>query len=224
MSKAYGASLSRSNVILTNGAKQALHNAFSATLDPGDEVIVLAPYWTSYPDIIRLEGGVTREVLGLWSQDCGWKLDTDKIEAAVTDKTRWILLNSPCNPSGAVYGDEDLDALAALLRRHPHISLMSDDIYQDIAFPTPPPLFARAHPDLAARTLVISGVSKAYAMTGWRLGWAIGPEPLIKAMITVQSQTTSAPSSISQAAAAAALRGPQISVRTMAAEFQRRRD
>ncbi|WP_291537307.1 pyridoxal phosphate-dependent aminotransferase [Brevundimonas sp.] len=214
----------RQNVIVTNGAKQALHNAFSATLNPGDEVILPTPYWTTYPDIIRLEGGVVREVPGLWSLDKGWRLDIAAIERAITPRTRWILLNSPCNPSGAVYSPEDLAALAGLVARHDGFWVMSDDIYQDIAFPAPAPMFAARHPEVADRTLIIGGVSKAYAMTGWRVGWAVGPADLIRAMAAVQSQTTSAPSSISQAAAAIALRGPQTSVLNMVAEFKARRD
>lgn len=220
----YELQVRRDQIVVTNGAKQAVHSAMAATLNPDDEVILLAPFWTSYADIVRLEGGVTREVVGRWSADNGWGLDLEAIEAAISPRTRWILLNSPCNPSGAVFSVADLQDLAAIMRRHPHVWLLSDDIYQDIAFPAPPPLFAGLHPDLADRTVIVGGVSKAYAMTGWRIGWAIGPAPMIKAMVSVQSQTTSAPSSISQAAAAAALRGPQTAVLNMVSQFQTRRD
>lgn len=220
----YGVPVDRSGVIVTNGAKQAIYNAFAATIDPGDEVILLAPYWTSYPDMARLEGAVVREVTGVWDEIAGWSLDLDAIERAITPRTRWILLNSPCNPSGAVFGVDDLQGLAEILRRHPQVWLLSDDIYQDIAWPAAPPLFMALHPELAARVLVVGGVSKAYAMTGWRIGWAVGPSAIIRAMTAVQSQTTSAPSSVSQAAAAAALRGPSDSVVRMAAVFLKRRD
>jgi len=220
----YELQVDRRNIVVTNGAKQAIHSAFAATLNIDDEVVLLAPFWTSYADIIRLEGGVPREITGRWSLENGWALDLDAIEAAISLRTRWILLNSPCNPSGAVFTVADLAGLAGILERHPHVWILSDDIYQDIAFPAPAPLFAARHPELAARTLIVSGVSKAYAMTGWRVGWAIGPVPLIQAMTAVQSQTTSAPSSISQAAAVTALRGSQDSVHGMVSEFLSRRD
>jgi aspartate aminotransferase len=212
------------DVIVTNGAKQALHSAFTATLNPGDEVILLAPYWTSYVDMVRLEGGVVRECSCLWDASKGWRLDLAAVEKAVTARTRWILLNSPCNPSGAVFDRANLAGLADIMRRHPQLQLLSDDIYKTIAWPEKPPLFAALHPELRQRTLVVDGVSKAYAMTGWRVGWAVGPAPLIKAMAMVQSQTTSAPSSISQAAAIAALMGPQDDAMAMSAAFQARRD
>jgi aspartate aminotransferase len=220
----YELQVTRKNIVVTNGAKQAIHSAFAATLNDGDEVVLLAPFWTSYADIVRLEGGVPREILGRWSANEGWGLDLDAIEAAISPRTRWILLNSPCNPSGAVFSVSDLAGLAKILERHPQVWVLADDIYQDIAFTVPAPLFAALHPDLAARTLIVNGVSKAYAMTGWRIGWAVGPVPLIEAMVAVQSQTTSAPSSISQAAATAALRGPQARVQSMVEEFHRRRD
>jgi len=220
----YELQVDRRNIVVTNGAKQAIHSAFAATLNIDDEVVLLAPFWTSYADIIRLEGGVPREITGRWSLEKGWALDLEAIEAAISPRTRWILLNSPCNPSGAVFSVVDLAGLAGILERHPHVWILSDDIYQDIAFPAPAPLFAALHPDLSARTLIVSGVSKAYAMTGWRVGWAIGPIPLIQAMTAVQSQTTSAPSSISQAAATTALRGSQESVHGMVSEFLSRRN
>jgi len=220
----YGLKAERGNVIVTNGAKQAIYNAFAATVNPGDEVILLAPYWTSYADMARLEGAVVKSVSGRWSMTNGWSLDLAAIEAAISPRTRWILLNSPCNPSGSVFSKKDLDGLCDVLQRHQHVWLLSDDIYQDIAWPAPAPLFAAIHPELGDRTMVVGGVSKAYAMTGWRIGWGVGPSALIKAMTSVQSQTTSAPSSISQAAAVAALRGPQGSVEEMAAEFHARRD
>ncbi|MDB5460730.1 MAG: aspartate aminotransferase [Caulobacteraceae bacterium] len=212
-------------VIACSGAKQVIHNAMAATLAEGDEVILPVPYWTTYPDIVRLEGGIPVFAPGLWSPQRGWRLDPQAIEAAITERTRWLLLNSPGNPSGSVIDAEEAAALVQVLRRHPHVWLLSDDIYRTIVFDGgAPPSLSAAYPELSARTLIVDGVSKAYAMTGWRLGWGIGPEPLIAAMIKVQSQTTSAPCSISQAAGAAALKGGPGRVADMVATFKSRRD
>lgn len=208
-------------VIVSTGAKQVLSNAFMATLDPGDEVILPAPFWTSYGDMFTLCGA--KQVVVETSADTGFLLTPQALEAAITDKTRWLLLNTPGNPSGAMYSSAQLAALAQVLRRHPHVWVIADEIYQHIAY-HPFASFVAAAPDLAERTLIVNGVSKAHAMTGWRLGWGIGPVDLIKAMVAVQGQSTSGASSISQAAALAALTGPQDHLTSRCAEFQARRD
>ncbi|MFA6264130.1 MAG: pyridoxal phosphate-dependent aminotransferase [Pseudolabrys sp.] len=205
------------------GAKQVLYNAFMATLAAGDEVVIPAPYWTSYSDIVAIAGGVAVTVP--CGAKTGFRLTPAQLEAAITPKTRWLLLNSPSNPTGAAYRRDDLAALAEVLRRHSDVWVMSDDMYEhivydDFEFST----FAQVAPDLKDRTLTVNGVSKAYAMTGWRLGYGGGPAALIKAMSIVQSQSTSCPSSISQAAATAALDGPQDIVEERRLAFQRRRD
>ncbi len=205
------------------GAKQVLYNAFMATLRDGDEVIIPAPYWTSYSDIVAIAGGTPNIVA--CGAESGFRLRPEQLERAITPRTRWLLLNSPSNPSGAAYRHEDLAALAEVLRRHRHVWLMSDDIYEhivydDFQFST----FAAAAPDLRDRTLTVNGVSKAYAMTGWRIGYGGGPSALIKAMAVVQSQATSCPCSVSQAAAVEALDGPQDVVTERRHALQRRRD
>lgn len=205
------------------GAKQILYNAFMATLDPGDEVVIPTPYWTSYSDIVGIAGGTP--VLVPCGIEAGFRLSPEQLEAAITSRTRWLLLNSPSNPSGAAYSAEDLEALAGVLRRHPHVWAMSDDMYEHIlydgrAFAT----LAAVAPDLRDRTLTVNGVSKAYAMTGWRIGYGAGPSVLIKAMTKLQSQSTSNPSSISQAAALEALTGPQDFIARNCAVYQARRD
>ncbi len=205
------------------GAKQVLYNAFMATLDPGDEVVIPAPFWTSYADIVAICGGVP-VVVPCTAQD-GFRLRGDALEAAITPRTRWLLLNSPSNPSGAAYGAGHLRELADVLLRHPQVWAMSDDMYEHIvydgfAFAT----LAAVEPALKERTLTVNGVSKAYAMTGWRIGYGAGPRPLIAAMAVVQSQSTSCPSSVSQAAAVEALTGPQAIVAERTAAFQARRD
>ncbi len=209
------------SVIVSTGAKQVISNAFLATLDPGDEVIVPAPYWTSYADIITVSEAQLVPVRCPAAD--GFLLTPEALEAAITPNTRWLMLNTPGNPSGAMYPAAQLQALAEVLRRHPHVWVLADEIYQHIAY-QPFTSFCAAAPDLAARTLVVNGVSKAHAMTGWRLGWGIGPEPLIKAMVAIQGQSTSGASSISQAAALAALTGPQDHLAARNAEFRRRRD
>ena len=209
------------DVIVSTGAKQVLSNAFEATLDPGDEVIVPAPFWTSYADMLTF--CQAKAVHIACTSDTQFRMTPDQLEAAITDKTRWLLLNSPGNPSGAMYSRADLEALADILRKHPHVWILSDEIYQHITY-APFTSFREAAPDLAERTLIVNGVSKAYAMTGWRLGWGIGPAPLIKAMTAIQGQSTSGASTISQAAAVAALTGPQDLLATRCADFQSRRD
>ena len=210
-------------IIVGTGGKQVLYNALMATLTPGDEVIVPAPYWVSYPEMVALAEGEPVAV------DCpannGFKLMAEDLEKAITLKTKWLILNSPSNPTGAAYTAAELEALAAVLRKHPQVHVMTDDMYEHLVydgfrFAT----MAQVAPDLYDRTLTMNGVSKAYCMTGWRIGYAGGPKALIKAMTTIQSQSTSNPSSISQAAAVEALNGPQDFLAPNNAIFKRRRD
>ncbi|MFM7345867.1 MAG: aspartate transaminase [Tagaea sp.] len=205
------------------GGKQVLYNALMATLNPGDEVIVPAPYWVSYPDMVILAEGRPVEVA--CSENQGFKLTAEALEAAITPKTKWLILNSPSNPTGAAYTKADLKALADVLLKHPHVWVMTDDMYEhlvydDFEFAT----IAQVEPKLYDRTLTVNGVSKAYCMTGWRIGYAGGPAPLIKAMQAIQSQSTSNPSSISQAAAVEALNGPQGFIAENNKAFVARRD
>jgi len=205
------------------GGKQVLYNAFMATLDPGDEVIIPAPFWVSYPDMVLLAGGTPVVIeAGL---EARFKVTPEQLEAAITPRTKWFLFNSPSNPTGAGYSRAELRALTDVLMRHPHVMVMTDDMYEhlvfdDFAFCTP----AEVEPGLMDRTLTVNGVSKAYAMTGWRIGYAGGPAPLIRAMRKVQSQSTSNPCTISQHAAIAALNGTQEFITANKALFQRRRD
>ncbi|MEI8394924.1 MAG: pyridoxal phosphate-dependent aminotransferase [Rhodospirillaceae bacterium] len=205
------------------GGKQVLYNALVATLNAGDEVIIPAPYWVSYPDMVELAEGTPVPV------DCptetGFKLRPADLESKITAKTKWLILNSPSNPSGAAYTRSELKALTDVLVRHPHVWVMTDDMYEHLVydgfeFTTP----AQVEPKLYDRTLTVNGVSKAYAMTGWRIGYAGGPKELIKAMAMVQSQSTSNPTSISQAAAVEALNGPQGYIKERAEVFRQRRD
>jgi len=210
-------------ITVGTGGKQVLYNALMATLNPGDEVIIPAPYWVSYPEMVALGGGTPVEIVGPQSQ--GFKIGPDALEAAITPKTKWLLLNSPSNPSGAGYTRAELKALADVLLKHPHVWIMTDDMYEhlvfdDFEFAT----IAEVEPKLYDRTLTVNGVSKAYAMTGWRIGYAGGPAELIKAMGTIQSQSTSNPSSISQWAAVEALNGTQDYIPKNAEIFKKRRD
>jgi aspartate aminotransferase len=205
------------------GAKQIIHNAFMATLSPGDEVILAAPYWTSYADMVRIADGTPVDVL--CREDNGFRLDAADLERAITPRTRWLLLNSPSNPTGAAYSAAQLRPILDVLKRHPHVWLMADDIYEHLIYDGMPFVTAAAlEPSLKSRTLTVNGVSKAYAMTGWRVGYGGGPRELIAAMAVVQSQSTTNPSSVSQAAAIAALTGPQDVLIERRAAFQRRRD
>ncbi|HMA09478.1 MAG TPA: pyridoxal phosphate-dependent aminotransferase [Ramlibacter sp.] len=205
------------------GAKQVMHNALMATLDPGDEVILAAPYWTSYADMVLIAGG--RPVAVPCSEVNGFRLQAQDLEAAITPKTRWLLLNSPSNPSGAAYSAAQLKPLLDVLLRHPQVWLLSDDIYEHLLYDGMQfATGARLQPALRERTLTVNGVSKSYAMTGWRIGYGAGPKALIAAMAVVQSQSTSNPCSISQAAAVEALSGPQEIVGQWREAFQRRRD
>ncbi|HSR71108.1 MAG TPA: pyridoxal phosphate-dependent aminotransferase [Kiloniellales bacterium] len=210
-------------ITVGTGGKQVLYNAFMATLNPGDEVIIPAPFWVSYPDMVLLAEG--EPVIVPCSQNNRFKLQPEDLEAAISPKTKWIILNSPSNPTGAAYGRDELKAITDLLRKHKHIWVMTDDMYEhlvydDFTFVTP----AQVEPELYERTLTVNGVSKAYCMTGWRIGYAGGPTELIKAMAKIQSQSTSNPSSISQAAAIEALSGPQDFIAEHNEAFKQRRD
>ncbi len=210
-----------SEVIVSTGAKQVLANLFLATLNAGDQVIMPTPYWTSYSDIVDMSGGDSITVP--CPADAGFKITPAQLDAAITPKTRWLLLNSPSNPTGALYSASELRALADVLMGHPHVWIASDEIYAHLSY-IPFTSFRDAAPELADRTIIINGVSKAYSMTGWRIGWGIGPEPLIKAMIAVQGQVTSGACSIAQAAAVAALAGDQSQLSERLAIFRDRRD
>ncbi|MBP7335772.1 pyridoxal phosphate-dependent aminotransferase [Niveispirillum sp.] len=205
------------------GGKQVLYNALMATLNPGDEVIIPAPYWVSYPDMVLLAEGTPVSVA--CPAENGFKLLPADLEAAITPKTKWLILNSPSNPTGAAYTADELKALGEVLLKHAHVYIMTDDMYEhlvydDFKFTT----IAQVVPALYDRTLTVNGVSKSYSMTGWRIGYAAGPKALIKAMGIIQSQSTSNPTSISQAAAVEALNGPQDFIKERAAVFQKRRD
>jgi aspartate aminotransferase len=210
-------------VSVGTGAKQVLFNALIATLNPGDEVIIPAPYWVSYPDMVLLGGGTP--VIVAATLENNFKLMPEQLEAVITAKTKWLIFNSPSNPSGAGYSKAELKRLTDVLMRHPHVWVLTDDMYEHISYPpfefcTP----VEVEPGLYDRTLTVNGVSKAYAMTGWRIGYAAGPVELIAAMRKVQSQSTSNPCTISQWAAVEALNGPQDYIQTSREAFQRRRD
>ncbi|WP_091738021.1 pyridoxal phosphate-dependent aminotransferase [Phenylobacterium immobile] len=212
-----------SQVNIAPGGKPVIWNAMLATLNPGDEVIVPTPYWVSYWDIVAMAGGTPKALPT--SAATGFKIQPEKLEEAITPRTRWILLNSPSNPSGAAYTRAELKAITDVLMRHPQVWILTDDMYEhlvfdDFEFTTP----AQIEPGLYDRTLTMNGVSKAYAMTGWRIGYAAGPEELIKLMAKVMSQTTSNACSISQWAAVEALNGPQDFIKPNAKLFQERRD
>ena len=210
-------------VMASTGGKQVIFNALLTTLNSGDEVIIPAPYWVSYVDIVTIAGGKSIIVPCPAAQN--FKMSADQLEAAITHKTKWLILNSPSNPTGAVYTKVELLALAEVLQAHPNVYILSDDIYEHILF-TPDRFWtlAQLEPRLKERILTMNGVAKSYAMTGWRLGYAGGPEFLIKAMTDLQSHSTSNPSSITQAATVAALRGPQEFLYGWRQTFQRRRD
>lgn len=210
-------------IIVTNGAKSAIYTAFAATLDAGDEVIVPAPYWVSYTDVVLACDGVPVTVP--CGEEQGFKLTAGQLEAAITPRTRWLILNSPSNPTGATYSLDEYRALARVLDRHPDVLVMTDDIYEHIRFDGGiAPHVLNAAPDLRDRTLAINGVSKTYAMTGFRIGWAAGPRVLIQALDTLLSQSSGNACSVSQAAAVAALSGEQNFVADSLAVYRRRRD
>jgi aspartate aminotransferase len=209
--------------IVGTGGKHILFNAFLATLNPGDEVIISAPYWVSYPDMVAIAGGVP--VIVPAKMENGFKLQAEDLDRAITPKTKWLLLNSPSNPSGAAYTHDQLKALTDVLLRHPQVWILTDDIYEhliygDFTFTTP----AQVEPALLERTLTMNGVSKSYAMTGWRIGYAAGPETLIKAMDMLQGQQTSGACSIAQWASVEALTGPQDFIAERRKIFEARRD
>lgn len=218
-----GLSYTRDQITVANGSKQVIFNALMATVTAGDEVILPAPYYVSYPDMVQLAGGTPVPV------DCpertGFKLQAADLERAITPRTKWLMLNSPCNPTGAVYTAADLKPLTEVLVRHPHVWILTDEVYEHIVYDglksaTP----AQVEPALHDRTLTVNGVSKAYAMTGFRIGFAGGPKELIKTILKMQSQSTTNPSSISQAAAIEALTGPQDFLVARAENFRKRRD
>ncbi|GGO65579.1 aminotransferase [Microbacterium nanhaiense] len=221
--RTHGIEYSDAEITVGGGGKQVIFLALMATVDAGDEVLVPAPYWVSYPDMVRANEGTP--VIVPTSVETGYKLTPATLEAAITERTSWVILNSPGNPSGAVYTAEELGALAEVLRRHPRVSVLSDEIYSEISYTGSAALsLAAVAPDLRHRVLVVSGVSKSYAMTGWRLGYAAGDPALVRAINTLQSQTSSCPSSISQAAAAAALSGPQDFIAETVPVYAERRD
>jgi aspartate aminotransferase len=210
-------------ITAASGAKQIIYNALVCTLDAGDEVVIPAPYWTSYPEVVIVCDG--KPVIVNCARSDGFKLKPESLEGALSPRTKWLILNSPSNPTGGVYTEKELRDLAEVLRRHPRVMIMSDDMYEHLlydgqSFAT----LAKVAPDLYDRTLTVNGVSKTYAMTGWRLGYAGGPAPLIKAMAAIQSQATSNPCSISQAASIAALDGPQDIVAERNRIFEERRN
>src|SRR5215470_5079056 len=212
-----------SQITVGAGGKQVLYNAFMATLNPGDEVIIPAPYWVSYPDMVLLAGGTPVPVVG--TMEHGFKITAEALERVITPKTKWFLLNSPSNPTGAAYSHDELKALTDVLVKHPHVHVMTDDMYEhlvydDFKFFTP----AQIEPSLYERTLTINGTSKAYCMTGWRIGYAGGPEPLIKAMAMLQSQSTSNPTAVAQWASVEALNGPKDFIPKHNKIFKERRD
>ena len=218
-----GLTYTPAQITVGTGGKQTLYNAFMATLNPGDEVIIPAPYWVSYPDMVLLAGGTPVPVVA--GIETNFKLTPAQLEAAITPKTKWFIFNSPSNPTGAGYTAAELKGLTDVLMRHPHVWVMSDDMYEhlvfdDFKFATP----AEVEPGLYDRTLTCNGVSKSYAMTGWRIGYAAGPVALIKAMGTIQSQSTSNPCSVAQYAALEALNGTQDFLPENRKLFQRRRD
>lgn len=210
-------------IMVANGGKQCIYNALMATVDPGDEVVIPAPYWISYADMAKVAGGVPVTVS--CPQNNGFKLRPEDLEVAITPRTKWVMLNFPNNPTGAACSREEMKALAEVLKRHPHVWVMTDDMYEHLVydgfeFCT----IAEVAPELKDRTLTVNGASKTYAMTGWRVGFCGGPKALIKAMINMQGQATSGISTVSQAAAAAALDGPQDLVAERAAIYKQRRD
>jgi aspartate aminotransferase len=212
-----------SQIVVSTGGKQVLFNALLATINPGDEVIVPAPYWVSYPEMVLLAGGEPVEVPT--TIESGFRMKPEALERAITPKTKWIIFNSPSNPTGAAYTHAELKAITDVLVRHPHVHIMSDDMYEhlvydDFKFYSP----AQLEPRLYERTLTVNGVSKAYCMTGWRIGYAGGPEPLIKTMAMIQSQSTSNPTAVSQWAAVEALDGPQDFIAKNNKVFKDRRD
>ena len=210
-------------ILVATGGKQVIFDALVATINPGDEAIIPAPCWVSYPDIVSLAEGTP--VIVPCGQNAGFKLSAEQLEAAITPRTKWLILNNPCNPTGAAYSAEELKKLTDVLLRHPDVWIFSDDIYEKLAYDGfKPATIVEVEPRLKDRTVTMNGCSKAYAMTGWRIGFAGAPIALVKAMDKLQSQSTSNTSSISQAAAVEALTGPQDSIEAMRVVYERRRN
>jgi aspartate aminotransferase len=210
-------------ILVTGGAKQAIYNVMMATLDEGDEVIIPAPYWSSYPDVVAISAGAP--VFVECPQSQGFRITPQQLNAAITTRTKWLIINSPCNPTGGAYSASELTALGDVLKQHPHVGVLSDDIYEHLFFDDRKfESIVALCPHLYDRTVLINGVSKAYAMTGWRLGYSAGPQDLTAAMAKVQSQSTTHACSISQAAAIEAMTGPQNLVADRLAIYQERRD
>ena len=221
LEKTSGFSYDPSEVMVTVGAKQAIFNAFFATLSPGDEVVIPVPYWVSYPQMVRLVGGTVKMAQG--DAERFFKLSPEALEAAISPQTKWLILNSPNNPTGAVYTEKELRDLADVLAKHPHVWVMCDDIYQDIAYEEVLAL-GRVAPTLRDRLLIIHGVSKSHAMTGWRIGYAAGPQALINNMTKIQSQQTSGPCSIAQKAAIVAVADQSAWLTSLRQTLKERRD
>ena len=219
----HGLDFKPEEILIATGGKQVIFDALLATINPGDEAIIPAPCWVSYPDIVELAEG--KPVIVACDQNSGFKLRPEQLEAAITPKTKWFLLNNPCNPTGAAYNAEELKALTDVLMRHPDVWVFTDDIYEKLAYDGfRPATVLEVEPRLRDRTVTMNGCSKAYAMTGWRIGYAAAPVHLIKQMDKLQSQSTSNTSSISQAAAVEALNGPQDFIEVMKVSYKRRRD
>lgn len=218
-----GLKYKRNQILVSTGAKQTIFNLILAVVDPGDEVVIPAPYWVSYPDMVLLADGVP--VTPYAGPEQGYKITPAQLEAAITPKTRLVILNSPCNPTGAAYTRAELRALGEVLMKHPQVIICTDDMYEHIYWADEPfASFAAVNPELYDRTVTTNGVSKAYAMTGWRIGYCGGPVEIVTAMATIQGQSTSNPSSIAQKAAVAALKGDQECVREMNKHFKQRHD
>jgi len=218
-----GLEFEKSQIVISCGGKHAFYNLAQILLDPGDEVIIPAPYWVSYPDMVRLAGGVP--VTLPTQEENGFKLAPPQLEEALSDKTKIVVINSPSNPTGAAYTKDELDALASILLKHPHVYVISDEIYEKIVYDGVSFVsIANGGEEILERTIIIHGVSKTYAMTGWRIGFTAGKAEIIKAVSMLQSQSTSNPTSIAQKAAVAALRGPQDAVEEMRQAYQQRRD
>src|SRR5262249_23652120 len=219
--KAYGIRYAPEQVLISDGAKHSIHNALAATVGPGDEVIIPTPYWVSYSDLVEMTGA--KYVLVHTTMESGFKMTPEQLRAALTPRSRLLMLNSPSNPTGSVYSRQELEALADVVLES-NLSVLSDEIYERLVYAdAKATCFATLRPHLAEHTITISGASKSYAMTGWRIGWALGPSHVIKAMGSVQSQQTGCPCSVSQAAALAALEGEQDCVEKMRREFEARR-
>lgn len=223
--RTYGFECGPEHVLVSNGAKHSIHNALAATVGPGDEVIIPAPYWVSYSDLVSMTGA--SYVLVPTTLAAGFKMTPAQLKAAITPKTRLVMINSPSNPTGAVYTKGELEALVDVVLQHPDVNILSDEIYEQLCYGNAKPTcIVTLRPELRERTITISGASKSYAMTGWRIGWTVAPAHLVKAMDNVQSQETSCPSSVSQAAMVVALESPESAkcIADMHAEFSIRRD